>query len=40
MKSGKLKIPVGQRLPLKDASQAHAAVEHGSAGKILLIVGN
>jgi hypothetical protein len=34
---GKLSIPLGRRFALKDASKAHAAVERGATGKILLI---
>jgi NADPH:quinone reductase-like Zn-dependent oxidoreductase len=37
VRSGKLSIPLGQRFPLKDAHKAHAAVEKGAAGKILLV---
>ena len=35
---GKLAIPIGLRMPLKDAGKAHAAVAGGGAGKVLLIV--
>lgn len=38
VKAGKLKIPIGQKLPLKDAAQGHAAAEKGGAGKVLLVV--
>jgi NADPH:quinone reductase-like Zn-dependent oxidoreductase len=34
---GRLKIPVAQKLPLKDARQGHVAMEKGAGGKILLI---
>jgi NADPH:quinone reductase-like Zn-dependent oxidoreductase len=35
---GKFGIPIGLRMPLKDADKAHAAAATGGAGKILLIV--
>jgi len=35
--AGKLAIPIDRRLPLKDAAAAHAAVEKGGIGKVLLI---
>jgi NADPH:quinone reductase-like Zn-dependent oxidoreductase len=34
---GRLEIPMGQRFALKDVAKAHAVVEGGAAGKILLI---
>jgi NADPH:quinone reductase-like Zn-dependent oxidoreductase len=37
VKAGKCKIPVAQKLPLKDARQGHIAMEKGAGGKILLI---
>lgn len=37
VKAGKLKIPIGRKLPLQDAAQGHAAVEKGGAGKLLLV---
>jgi hypothetical protein len=33
----KLTIPIGSRLPLRDAAEAHVAFAKGSAGKILLL---
>jgi len=36
-KAGKLKIPIGGKLPLKDADKGHAAVAKGGAGKLLLV---
>ena len=36
-RAGKLTIPIGSRLPLRDAAEAHAAFAKGSAGKILLL---
>jgi len=37
VKEGKLKIPISRKVPLKDAAAAHAAIEGGLAGKILLL---
>ena len=37
VRAGKLIIPTGSRLPLRDAAVAHAAFAKGSAGKILLL---
>jgi NADPH:quinone reductase-like Zn-dependent oxidoreductase len=37
VRDGKLAIPITERLPLSEAAQAQAAVEKGSAGKILLV---
>lgn len=36
--AGKLKIPMAERMPLKDTSKAHALMERGVDGKILLVV--
>jgi NADPH:quinone reductase-like Zn-dependent oxidoreductase len=36
--SGKLTVPISKRFPLKEAAAAHAAVEGGTSGKILLLV--
>jgi NADPH:quinone reductase-like Zn-dependent oxidoreductase len=38
VKAGKLVIPIGAKIPLKDAAEAHAAAEKGGIGKILLVV--
>jgi NADPH:quinone reductase-like Zn-dependent oxidoreductase len=35
VRDGKLKIPVAQKLPLRDARQGHIAVEKGAGGKVL-----
>lgn len=35
--TGKLKIPITKKFPLKDAAQAHSAVAQGVAGKVLLV---
>jgi NADPH:quinone reductase-like Zn-dependent oxidoreductase len=37
VKDGKLVIPIGQRLPLRDAEKAHAAAAKGGVGKLLLV---
>lgn len=38
VKAGKLLIPIGTKMPLKDAAKGHAAAEKGSVGKVLLVV--
>jgi len=38
VKEGRLVIPIGMKLPLKDAAKGHAAVAKGGAGKVLLVV--
>jgi NADPH:quinone reductase-like Zn-dependent oxidoreductase len=35
--AGKLTIPIGSRVPLRNAAEAHAQLAKGSAGKILLL---
>ena len=37
VRDGKLKIPISQQLPLREARQGHIAVERGAGGKILLL---
>jgi NADPH:quinone reductase-like Zn-dependent oxidoreductase len=37
VKDAHLKIPIGRKMPLKDAAKAHAAAEKGGVGKILLL---
>jgi NADPH:quinone reductase-like Zn-dependent oxidoreductase len=37
VRDGKLKIPISQQLPLRDARQGHIAVERGAGGKVLLL---
>lgn len=37
VRDGKLAIPISRRLPLSQASEAHAAAEKGGIGKILLL---
>ena len=39
VKDGKFQIPVGRKLPLRDAEQGHPALAKGSPGKSLLVVG-
>ena len=38
VKAGRLKIPIGRKLPLKDADKGHAAVGKGGVGGKLLLV--
>jgi NADPH:quinone reductase-like Zn-dependent oxidoreductase len=38
VRDGKLVIPIGTKLPLSEAAQAHATAEKGDVGKILLVV--
>jgi NADPH:quinone reductase-like Zn-dependent oxidoreductase len=37
VRAGKLTIPIGSRVPLQNAAEAHAASAKGGAGKILLL---
>jgi NADPH:quinone reductase-like Zn-dependent oxidoreductase len=37
IRDGKFVLPVSQRLPLQDAAKAHALVQKGGAGKIVLV---
>jgi NADPH:quinone reductase-like Zn-dependent oxidoreductase len=37
VRSGRLTIPIGSKLPLRNAAEAHAAIAKGSTGKILLL---
>jgi NADPH:quinone reductase-like Zn-dependent oxidoreductase len=37
VRDGKLVIPIGQKLPLREAAEAQAAAEKGGVGKILLV---
>jgi NADPH:quinone reductase-like Zn-dependent oxidoreductase len=34
---GKLEIPIAAKMPLKDAAKAHALIEKGTSGKVLLL---
>jgi NADPH:quinone reductase-like Zn-dependent oxidoreductase len=36
VRNGKLNIPISRKFPLKDAAAAHAAIESGLGGKVLL----
>ena len=38
VRDGKFVLPIGRRMPLRDAAQAHAQGEKGGIGKILLMV--
>jgi NADPH:quinone reductase-like Zn-dependent oxidoreductase len=38
IRDGRFVLPITHRLPLKDASQAHAMVERGGAGKVVLLM--
>jgi NADPH:quinone reductase-like Zn-dependent oxidoreductase len=38
VRDGKFVLPVSQRLPLQDAAKAHALVQQGGAGKIVLVI--
>src|SRR5271155_1071038 len=37
VRDGKLVIPIGRKMPLSEAAEAHAAAEKGGIGKILLV---
>jgi NADPH:quinone reductase-like Zn-dependent oxidoreductase len=37
LRDGKFVLPIGRRMPLQDAAQAHALGEKGGAGKIILL---
>jgi len=37
VRDGKLRIPIGRKLPLSQAAEAHAAAEKGGIGKIVLL---
>ena len=38
VRDGKFLVPISQRLPLQDASKAHALAQSGGAGKIVLVI--
>src|SRR6202035_3599522 len=38
VRDGKFVLPIGRRLPLRDAAEAHVLGEKGGVGKILLLV--
>jgi hypothetical protein len=37
VRDGKFVLPIGRRMPLRDASEAHVLGEKGGIGKILLL---
>ena len=37
VRDGKFVLPIGRRMPLRDAAEAHALGEKGGMGKILLL---
>jgi NADPH:quinone reductase-like Zn-dependent oxidoreductase len=37
VRDGKFLLPISRRLPLRDAAEAHALVQKGGAGKIVLV---
>ena len=39
IRDGKFLLPIAQRLPLREAAAAHAAMEKGGGGKIVLLMG-
>jgi len=39
LRDGKFSLPIGHRLPLREASRAHVLAQQGGSGKILLICG-
>jgi NADPH:quinone reductase-like Zn-dependent oxidoreductase len=38
IRDGKFLLPISQRLPLQDAAKAHALVQKGGSGKIILVI--
>jgi NADPH:quinone reductase-like Zn-dependent oxidoreductase len=40
IRDGKFLLPISRRLPLHDASEAHALAQKGGAGKIVLVCGD
>jgi NADPH:quinone reductase-like Zn-dependent oxidoreductase len=40
IRDGKFVLPISQRLPLQDASKAHALAQKGGSGKIVLVIRN
>jgi NADPH:quinone reductase-like Zn-dependent oxidoreductase len=37
IRDGKFLLPIGRRLPLRDAAEAHALAQRGGSGKIILV---
>jgi hypothetical protein len=40
VRDGKFVLPIGRRMPLRDAAEAHVLGEKGGIGKILLLAPN
>jgi NADPH:quinone reductase-like Zn-dependent oxidoreductase len=40
VRDGKFVLPIGRRMPLRDAAEAHVLGEKGGIGKILLLARN
>ena len=38
IRDGKFVLPISRRMPLRDASQAHALVQQGGSGKVVLVI--
>jgi NADPH:quinone reductase-like Zn-dependent oxidoreductase len=38
IRDGKFRLPISQRLPLRDAAAAHTSAQNGGAGKIVLVI--
>jgi NADPH:quinone reductase-like Zn-dependent oxidoreductase len=37
VRDGKFLLPIGRRMPLRDAGEAHALAQRGGSGKIVLV---
>jgi NADPH:quinone reductase-like Zn-dependent oxidoreductase len=37
IRDGKFQLPIGRRMPLRDAGEAHALAQRGGSGKIVLV---
>jgi NADPH:quinone reductase-like Zn-dependent oxidoreductase len=37
IRDGKFRLPIGRRMPLSQAAEAHALAQAGGAGKIVLV---
>ncbi len=37
VRDGKFQLPIGRRMPLRDAGEAHALAQSGGSGKIVLV---
>jgi NADPH:quinone reductase-like Zn-dependent oxidoreductase len=40
LRDGKFVLPIGRRLPLRDAAEAQSLAEKGGVGKVILLVGS